>query len=111
MWMENETMMICYVIISNLFTWLLEKKHGRQFAWQIFIRQKLLVLAVPSGSPQNVAPLLWLQRLGGCHDNGQVQQSLMDNLVTDVEMGPKWAEIHQARHCAAAPRSCGQPYW
>mmetsp|Transcript_41061 Transcript_41061/g.64925 ORF Transcript_41061/g.64925 Transcript_41061/m.64925 type:complete len:636 (-) Transcript_41061:142-2049(-) len=26
----------------------------------------------------------------------EVQQSLMDNLVTDVEMGPKWAEIHQA---------------
>ena len=67
-----------------------------------FMHKKLFVLAVPSGSPQNVAPLLWQKLLGGCHDNGQVQQSLMDNLVTDVEMGPKWAEIHQAQHHAAA---------
>ena len=67
-----------------------------------FMHKKLFVVAVPSGSPQNVAPLLWQKLLGGCHDNGQVQQSLMDNLVTDVEMGPKWAEIHQAQHHAAA---------
>ena len=26
----------------------------------------------------------------------QVQQSLMDNLETEVEQGQKWAEIHQA---------------